>query len=76
MKKDYFAPHIRLVHQLRVFGLFFDINARLPLAWLRHHVAKLSDDKRKLDYIRSLIDECIELRRDGHEPAHKEERYL
>lgn len=72
---DYFAPHIRLIHWLRVLGLFYDINARLPLAYLRHYVLKLTNDKEQISAVRKLIDECIVLRREGHEPEHRDERY-
>jgi hypothetical protein len=72
---DYFAPHIRLVHWLRCFGVYYDINARLPLMYLRHHVQKLTDNQAKLEEVRKLIDECVTMRREGQEPFHKNGRY-
>lgn len=75
MKKDYFPAHVMLVNWLRLLGVYYSINDRLPLAWYRHHVTKLTDDPKKLAAIRALIDECVVMRREGHEPEHKDERY-
>lgn len=76
MSAEYFAPHIRLIHELRLHGIFHSINDRLPLAWYKHHLKKLAIAPEKLTRITSLIDECIILRREGQEPPHKDERYI
>lgn len=73
---DYWAPHMRLVLKLREIGVFHSMNDRLPLFQYRNEIDKFKVNADLKRLILSLIDECITLRREGHESKHVDGKYV
>ena len=72
---DYNAAHVKLITRLREVGIYHDMNDRLPLARYKHYLKMLPLEAVFVEDLVKLIDECIVLRREGHEPGHKDDRY-
>jgi hypothetical protein len=68
--------HKSLVDALRKVGIWFDYGQRIDLAWLRHHIEKVTDNREDIDYIRDCIDLCVSGRIKGLEGPHKDGRYI
>jgi hypothetical protein len=65
-----------LVDKLKEHGIYYRYNDRLPLFVLRTALIPLVSDKDKLKEVYTYMDDLMQLRVNGLEPAHEHDEYL
>lgn len=73
---EYWSTQAELIKKLHHIGFKFPLMARLDLFWLRASLIKFSKNEELRDVAIGLIDRLVFLRRHGHEPPHKNGKYL
>ena len=73
----YWRTQAELVRLLGVIGFGFDISDRLPVFWLRLRIGEVNEnvDQELVNEVVRKLDELVELRKGGGEPAHNGRSY-